>query len=171
MRIYIVGPGGSGKSTLAKRLGSHFNIPVIHLDELQWKPEWIENKEYRNLQNQAILQDNWIIEGSSVSILKTMKDCVDVVIILNHSPVGNIFRIFKRYLKGIFFQEKRIGWAMENIHGLRADFLFNTLRWGTRQLPRIRANIKEYSLEGKVIELQSLENIFERIVNKLKYIT
>lgn len=171
MRIYIVWPGWSGKSTLAKQLWSYFNIPIIHLDELQWKPGWIENKEYRNLQNKAIAQDNWIIEGSSVSIIKTMKDRVDVVIVLNHPPIGNIFRILKRYLKWIFFQEKRIGWAMENIHELRTDFLFNTLRWRTRQFPRIRANIEEYSLEGKVMEIQSLENIFERIVDKLKYIT
>jgi adenylate kinase family enzyme len=37
MRIYIVGPGGSGKSTLAQKLGIHYDIPVVHLDELQWQ--------------------------------------------------------------------------------------------------------------------------------------
>jgi len=115
----------------------------------------MENKEYRNLQSQAISQDNWIIEGSSVSILKAMKDCVDVVIILNYLPLGNIFRILKRYFKSIFFQEKRIGWKVENTQELQFDFLFNTFRWRTRQLLRIRTNITECSLENKVIEIYS----------------
>ncbi|MDD2917120.1 MAG: hypothetical protein PHH70_04725 [Candidatus Gracilibacteria bacterium] len=167
MRIYITGPGGAGKSTLAKQLGAHYSIPVTHLDELQWGIDMVEKEEYRALRAAIIAEENWIIEGSSPSVLKAMKDCVDVVIVLNYSPIGNIFRILKRHVKSVFFGEKRIGWSLDGVHELRLGFLFKTLRWRTRQLPRIRQNIMECALEGKVIEIDSIEGVFEKVVTRM----
>lgn len=82
--------------------------------------------------------------------------------------MGNIIRIAKRYLKEKFFREKRMGWNGENNNELRPGFLFNTLRWRTRQLPRIRANIKECSLEAKVAEIRAIENVFETVVLEIR---
>lgn len=96
-----------------------------------------------------------------------MKDLVDVVIVLNHPPIGNIFRIIKRYLEEKFFGKRRVGWTIIGTNELRFDFLFNTLKWRTRQLPRIRANIKEYSLEEKVMEINSIESVFEKVIAKI----
>lgn len=100
-----------------------------------------------------------------------MQDRADLVIILNYSPFGNIIRIIKRYLRERFFREKRVGWTMENANKLRFGFLFNTLRWRTRQLPRIRANIRECFLEGETVEIKAIENVFEEVVLKIKDIT
>lgn len=135
-----------------------------------WKPGWTENKSYRALQEKAVAGDNWIIEGSSISILKTIKDRADLVIILNYPPVGNIIRIIKRYLNGIFFREKRTGWKLENNNELRFGFLLNTLKWRTRQLPRIRANITGCALENRIIEINLLKNVFETVVFKIENI-
>ena len=41
-RISIVGGSGSGKSTLANILSKELNIPAIHLDAINFKPNWIE---------------------------------------------------------------------------------------------------------------------------------
>lgn len=170
MRIYIVGPGWSGKSTLAKKLSDHYNIPVVHLDRLLWKEWWIANDDYRTLQAEAIAQNDWIIEWDSCSILKLMQHRVDLVVLLNHSPLGNVGRIIKRFLKWLFLKEKRIGLAIKNANRLHFGFLRTTAKWRTRQLPRIRANIAEYSLEDKVIEIKSLKNVFETVVFKIENI-
>lgn len=168
MRIYITGPGWSGKSTLATRLGTHLNIPVVHMDELQWEKWWVKNKNYKELQAVAVANDAWIIDGCSVSILKTMKDRVDVVVLLNHPPISNVVRVIKRYLRGKFLKEKRIGWSMPDVNEIHLDFLLNTLRWRKRQLPRIRENIKNCSLSSKIIEMKSPENMFEKVILKIK---
>ena len=39
-RINITGNAGSGKTTLAKNLGRRLSIPVIHLDQIVWQPNW-----------------------------------------------------------------------------------------------------------------------------------
>ena len=41
-RISIVGGSGSGKSTLCNILSKELNLPAIHLDSLNYKPNWVE---------------------------------------------------------------------------------------------------------------------------------
>lgn len=158
MRIYITGAGGSGKSTLANQLSQKYHISVTHLDELQWLENWIENPQYRMLQDQAIQEENWIIEGSSCSIIASMESRVDTIIILNTSPIGNVLRILKRCILSIW--SKQIG--RPDIRGAdRLDFAFlaRTLNWKQRQLPRIKKIIDDYSLTSRVVEIGSLKEM------------
>ena len=41
-RIAVIGSGGSGKSTFSALLGTELNLPVHHLDQLYWKPNWVK---------------------------------------------------------------------------------------------------------------------------------
>src|SRR4029453_19017938 len=40
-RVAVIGPAGAGKSTLASELGLRLGIPVLHLDQLYWRPGWV----------------------------------------------------------------------------------------------------------------------------------
>ncbi len=40
MKIAVLGYSGSGKSTLARRLGEYFQVPVLHLDVVNFLPGW-----------------------------------------------------------------------------------------------------------------------------------
>jgi hypothetical protein len=133
----------------------------------------MERKNYKALQIAAVAENKWIIEGSSPSVLKTMDDRVDWVIILNLPPMGNIMRITKRYLKGKFLKETRIGWSgsMSEVNEIHLDFLYKTLRWRSRQLPRIRENIRNAAMEGRMIEIHSLKNMFDDILHRIKDIS
>ncbi len=163
MRIYITGPSWSGKSTLARELWLRFDTPVIHLDNMLWKEDLVENEDYWKLQLQAVAGKNWIIEGSSVSILKLMRDRVDIIIILNYQPMGNMIRILGRFLKGLWW-EKQIGFDSRKSHRFPLELLFKTTTWQRRQLRRIRANIIECSFWDKVIEIHSIENALGRVI-------
>ena len=41
-RISIVGGSGSGKSTLCNILSKELGLPAIHLDAINYEPNWVE---------------------------------------------------------------------------------------------------------------------------------
>lgn len=40
-RVMIVGHPGSGKSTLARAMGERTGLPVVHIDQIHWRPGWV----------------------------------------------------------------------------------------------------------------------------------
>ena len=65
-RIMIIGCGGSGKSTLARQLGDKTGLPVVHLDQLFWRPGWvhISREEFNAAHREAVMGERWIIDGN-----------------------------------------------------------------------------------------------------------
>ena len=51
MKIVIRGYSGSGKSTLARELGETYGVPVLHLDRVQWLPNWTERDDAEKRQS------------------------------------------------------------------------------------------------------------------------
>lgn len=101
MKIAIIGYSGSGKSTLAKNIGHKLNIPVLHLDCVQFLANW---EERDLLQGQMIVSEfmensSWIIDGNYDKFLfnRRMKEA-DKIIFLNFSRFNCLYRAFKRYL-------------------------------------------------------------------------
>ncbi|HEY2480698.1 MAG TPA: hypothetical protein VGI30_00700 [Caulobacteraceae bacterium] len=68
-RVAIVGCSGGGKSTLARAMSDRLGLPVIHLDNLYWKPGWTESQleEFRPKVEAVAAEPRWIIEGNFTS--------------------------------------------------------------------------------------------------------
>lgn len=64
-RVVIIGNGGGGKSTFARKLGSKLNIPVHHIDLLQFKPGWAPTPlaEFDVVHDSWLAEPTWIIDG------------------------------------------------------------------------------------------------------------
>ena len=61
----IIGNGGGGKSSLARRLGRALNLPVHHVDSIQYQPGWTRTPETecdRRLDT-LVSGRRWIIDG------------------------------------------------------------------------------------------------------------
>lgn len=86
-RILIIGCPGSGKSTLAISLGKLLNIPVIHLDKLYWKPNWINvsREEFDEKLKLELIKPRWIIDGNFQRTLAFRLQYADLLIFLNFS--------------------------------------------------------------------------------------
>lgn len=65
-RIAIIGSTSSGKSTLGERLAILLDVPLVELDALFWKPEWVEStdEEFFPKVAEATSGDAWIVAGS-----------------------------------------------------------------------------------------------------------
>jgi adenylate kinase family enzyme len=65
-RILVLGPCGAGKSTLAKRIGGRLDLPVVHLDAINWNPGWvqIEDEKFRRRVAEEAARDAWVMDGN-----------------------------------------------------------------------------------------------------------
>ena len=102
MNIMFVGYSGSGKSTLAKILSDHYGIPLLHLDTLQFEPNWvIRDPQKRDQDVYAFLNDHasWVIDGNYRSAYFDMRiKKADQIIILNYNRLTCLKHVIKRYM-------------------------------------------------------------------------
>ena len=88
MKIQIIGYAGSGKSTLAKKLGNHYNINYLHLDNIQFYGNW----ETRSIEEQTLMVDkflteneSWVIDGNYSKVSPIRFEISDITIFLNYN--------------------------------------------------------------------------------------
>lgn len=103
MRISIIGYSSSGKSTLAQNLGNILNIPVLHLDKVNFLPEWKErNKEESKKIVEDFIKNNnkFIIDGNYIKFIYDLRmKLSDKIIFLDFDRITCLFQAFQRYNK------------------------------------------------------------------------
>ena len=102
MKIVVIGFSGSGKSTLAKTLSNHYNIPVLHLDSVNFKPGWVERdkKEFNDIVLDFMRKnDSWVIDGNYHKIAQNRFIEADQIIFLNYNRFFCLKSVIKRYIE------------------------------------------------------------------------
>ena len=102
MKIAIIGYSGSGKSTLARKLAEQYNLPVLHFDRVQFRPNWeIRPQASKEIMTKTFLDlhDRWVIDGnySKLSFERRMEEA-DVIIMLLFNRFSSLYRVTRRYL-------------------------------------------------------------------------
>ena len=97
-RIAIIGPGGSGKSRLANELGRRLDLPVTHLDDLFWKPGWVEadRDEWEALNRELVQGERWILDGNYGGTMEIRLEAADTIVFLDLPPLLCIWRVLRR---------------------------------------------------------------------------
>lgn len=142
--MLILGPSGSGKSTLGERLGTILDIPIIHLDQHYWKPNWIETpeNEWRDKVKSLISSDSWVMDGNYTSTLKLRASASDTIIYIDIPRRLSYLRIFTRFLR--FKGQTRPDLADDCPEKIDLDFI----RW-----------IWDFPITRKPVILRFLENL------------
>ena len=97
-RINVIGTTGSGKTTFSKELSAILNLDYVQLDELLWKPNWVESKdeEFIPKVKHAVNQDAWIIDGNYSRTTDIKWHRADTVIWLDLGYLVTFSQLFKR---------------------------------------------------------------------------
>ena len=140
-RITIIGGSGSGKTTLATNLSLVFDLPVYHLDALNYFPNWQERDkvERDRLILEKIKEDKWVIDGTYFSTLEERLKTSDLVIYLDYSTLALIRGVLSRYLSYSGKDRREIPGCKEKID---LKFLFWVLCWRKNKRHRVLKYIK-----------------------------
>ena len=102
MKIAIIGYSGSGKSTLARKLAEIYDLPVLHFDTVQFRPNWeIRPQPSKEIMVKTFLDlhKDWVMDGnySKLYFERRMEEA-DVIIQLRFNRIASLWRVTRRYL-------------------------------------------------------------------------
>ena len=99
-KIIVIGSGGAGKSTFSRLLGEKLGLPVIHLDQLFWHPNWIRTPEdeWVEIVRREVARNEWIMDGNFGGTREMRMQACDTVIFLDMPRWLCMYRILKRTL-------------------------------------------------------------------------
>ncbi|MEM1324523.1 MAG: DNA topology modulation protein [Bacteroidota bacterium] len=97
-KILIIGSGGAGKSTFARQLHRITGLPLIHLDQKYWQPNWEmpDRLEWTEQVKDLVQQEAWIMDGNYSSTLDIRLAAADLVIFLDRPTYLCFYRVLKR---------------------------------------------------------------------------
>ena len=149
-RISIIGGSGSGKSTLTDILSNELNIPSIHLDSINYKPNWVEiNKDERDaIISSKANEQRWIIDGNYNKTLKERLEKADLIIWLDYSSFTHIKGVIKRIIKNYDKEKPDIPGCKER---LNFTFLKYVLTYNKKKRPKVLEILKDIPIEKVLI--------------------
>lgn len=142
-RIHAVGDAGSGKSTLAGVIGSVTGSEILHLDEIQFGPDWqsTSSSEVQHLVAEfQASHDSWVVEGNLPPESESLMQQADLVVWLDVSFVLSTVRLARR-VWGDFITSRSI------CNGNRASFWREAHPWNgclAKKLRKRRRKRREF---------------------------
>jgi adenylate kinase family enzyme len=156
-RVLVIGPCGAGKSTLSGELRQRLKLPLFHMDQLNWKPGWIESSKAEIVAKleQIVKTDRWIIDGTYGGTLAERLKRADTVVYLDYPIRLCVTRLIKR----IWTYRGRTRPDMTEGCPERFDleFLIYLLRWNSG--PRVRTEARLKGHEARIIRLRSPDEL------------
>lgn len=102
MKIVILGFSGCGKSTLAQQLGKKYDLPVLHLDRIQFAANWVERDQEDKLRDVLDFMErheSWVMDGNYSNLAQERRlEEADRIIMLELNRFVCLWRVLKRWL-------------------------------------------------------------------------
>lgn len=97
----VIGCCGSGKSTFSSKLAEQTALPLYHLDQYYWKPNWTETetKQWEKIVKELAEKPAWIIDGNYGGTMDIRLKEADTIIYLDRSTLVCLWRVIKRIIK------------------------------------------------------------------------
>ena len=169
MRIVLMGYSGSGKSTLARTLGEHYGVPVLHLDTVQFLPDWKIRPQDEQLEIvQAFMDENnaWVIDGNYSNLLQPRRlEEADLVVMLLFNRFASLARVTRRYRR--FRGKSRPDMTEGCSEKLDAEFLWWVMWRGRVKAKREGFERKRKACGDKCVVLRNQRQI-DRFLKEIR---
>lgn len=154
-RILIIGNSGGGKSTLARRLGDKLGLPVIHLDVLFWKPDWVESNDdvFRIAVAEALKVPAWVCDGDFGSSIELRAPLADTIVWIDQPRLLCLFRAVWRVVK--YRQGHRPDMAQGCRETFDIQFYSYIWNWNRTRRPRLEAALATHGAHATLVRLRN----------------
>jgi len=97
-KVNVIGTTGSGKSTFSELLANKIDCPYIQMDQLFWKPDWVESTddEFISKVKNAVSGRSWVLDGNYSRTNDIKWENVDTIIWLDYSYTRTLLQLFMR---------------------------------------------------------------------------
>jgi adenylate kinase family enzyme len=154
-RVLVIGCSGAGKSTFARKLGARLDLPVVHIDQLFWRPGWVQapRAEFVAAIAQAAAQPVWVMDGNSPSTFDQRFPRADAIIWLRRNRYLCLYRALRRILGSY----GRVRADMAPGCPEKFDMEFFKYIWTFDQVftARIEAAVAEFGVADRVVHIRS----------------
>ena len=160
-RILIIGSGGAGKSTLARRIGEVTGLPVIHLDQLHWKPNWTgtPKEEWKQTVAEVLKGESWVMDGNFGGTMEMRLEACDTVVYLDFPRLLCLYRALKRIIT--YYNKTRPDMAEGCHEKLDLEFLGWVWNFPKTTKPVIEGRLKRFETQKRIIRLRSPREVDE----------
>ena len=152
-RVLVIGPCGSGKSTLARELGTRLGLPVHHIDQLNWRPGWVESSkdELRAKLSAIAAGERWLIDGNYGGTLDVRLPHADSIVYLDFPITLCLWRAVKRVAR--YRGRARPDMPEGCLERFDAEFFWYLANFNLGPRRRTEAKLKGH--ERKIVRLRS----------------
>ncbi len=152
-RVLVIGPCGAGKSTLSVELAQKLKLPIFHMDQLNWRPGWVESSKdkIREKLGAIVAADRWLIDGTYGGTLAERLARADTVVYLDYPIRLCLWRLMRRIVQ--YRGRTRPDMTEGCPERFDLEFLFYLIRWNSG--PRLRTEGRLTGQEAKIIRLRS----------------
>ena len=166
-RIMIIGCGGAGKSTLSRKIHSITKLPLIHLDQLFWKPNWGEpdKEDWARTVDEVSDRENWIIDGNYGGTMEIRLRKATTILFLNRSRWLCLRRVLYRQITG--YGKVRDDMGADCPERFSWDFLKYVYHYNQTRRPKILKRLDELKHTAEV-QILSTEKEVTQYVNALR---
>ncbi len=138
-RILVLGCPGSGKSTFARQIRNQTGLPLIHLDNLWWRPDrtHISREDFDRKLETLLASEQWIIDGNYRRTYAVRIRACDTVVFLDYDE--------ETCLRGI---TERVGKKREDMpwteHQLDPELVAMVRGYGEQTRPALLALLAQH---------------------------
>lgn len=170
-KVMIVGCAGAGKSTLSRRLGSLWDLPVVHLDAHFWQSGWVKtpDKLWREKVKKLAMDDSWIVDGNYVNNFDLTVPNAEQIIFLDFPLRICLWRLLKRRIQ--YHKRTRPDLAAGCEESINYEFYKWVFNYKKQIRPKVLRLINQLGAEKKLLVLQSPKQVTEYLESVKKVAT